>query len=133
MADKIDKALPNVDPEVVLPEEEIVVTEEDKLSEVTPDGAEVVMDEEGGAEVNFDPMSQQQVTQSHFANIADLLPEDILGPIGSELNENYMQYKTSRKEWEDTYIKGLDLLGFKYINPTQPFQGASGATPPVLA
>ena len=34
---------------------------------------------------------------------------------------------------EDTYIKGLDLLGFKYVNPTQPFQGASGATHPVLA
>ena len=75
------------------------------------------MDEEGGAEVNFDPMAQQQVTQNHFANIAELLPDDVLGPIGSELNENYMQYKTSRKDWEDTYIKGLDLLGFKYVNP----------------
>ena len=100
MADKdsIDKALPNVDPEVVLPKEEIVVTEEDKLSEVTPDGAEVIMDEEGGAEVNFDPMAQQQVTQNHFENIAELLEDDVLGPIGSELNENYMQYKTSRKD-----------------------------------
>ena len=51
MADKdnIDKALPNVDPEVVSAPEEIVVTEEDKLSEVTPEGAEVIMDEEGGA------------------------------------------------------------------------------------
>ena len=135
MADKdnIDKALPNVDPEVVLPKEEIVVTEEDKLSEVTPEGAEVIMDEEGGAEINFDPMANQQVTQNHFENIAELLPDDVLGTIGSELNENYMQYKTSRKDWEDTYIKGLDLLGFKYVNPTQPFQGASGATHPVLA
>ena len=124
--DRIDKALPNVDPEVVLPEE-IVVTEEDKLSEVTPEGAEVIMDEEGGAEINFDPMADQQVTQNHFENIAELLPDDVLGSIGSELNENYMPYKTSRKEWEDTYIKGLDLLGFKYTNPTQPFQGASGA------
>ena len=135
MADKdnIDKALPNVDPEVVSAPEEIVVTEEDKLSEVTPEGAEVIMDEEGGAEVNFDPMAEQQTTQNHFENIAELLPDDVLGSIGSELNENYMQYKTSRKEWEDTYIKGLDLLGFKYVNPTQPFQGASGATHPVLA
>ena len=135
MADKdnIDKALPNVDPEVVLPKEEIVVTEEDKLSEVTPDGAEVIMDEEGGAEINFDPMAAQQTTQNHFENIAELLPDDVLGRIGSDLNENYMQYKTSRKDWEDTYIKGLDLLGFKYVNPTQPFQGASGATHPVLA
>ena len=32
-----------------------------------------------------------------------------------------------------SYTKGLDLLGFKYENPTQPFQGASGATHPVLA
>ena len=71
--------------------------------------------------------------EDFFANIAELLPEDVLKPIGSDLNENYMQYKTSRKEWEDTYIKGLDLLGFKYVNPTQPFQGASGATHPVLA
>ena len=135
MADKnnIDKALPNVDPEVVSSPEDIVVTEEDKLSEVTPDGAEVIMDEEGGAEVNFDPMAQQQTTQNHSENLAELLPDDVLGSIGSELNENYMQYKTSRKDWEDTYIKGLDLLGFKYVNPTQPFQGASGATHPVLA
>ena len=130
MADKdnIDKALPNVDQEVVLPKEDIIVEEEQKETEVGPDGAEVIMDEEGGAEVNFDPMSEQQVTQDHFANLADLLPEGVLGPIGSTLNENYMQYRTSRKDWEDTYTKGLDLLGFKYVNPTQPFQGASGAT-----
>ena len=86
--DRIDKGLPNVDQEVVLPKEELVVTEEDKLSEVSPDGAEVIMDEEGGAEVNFDPMSQQQVTQDHFANIAELLPDDVIDPLGSELNEN---------------------------------------------
>ena len=135
MADKdnIDKALPTVDPEIVVAPEDIAVTEEEKLSEVTPEGAEVIMDEEGGAEVNFDPMADRQVTQNHFENIAELLPDDVLGRIGSDLNENYMQYKTSRKDWEDTYIKGLDLLGFKYVNPTQPFQGASGATHPVLA
>ena len=85
------------------------------------------------AEVNFDPAAEQQAGGDHNANIAELLPDDVLGRIGSDLNENYMQYKTSRKEWEDTYIKGLDLLGFKYVNPTQPFQGASGATHPVLA
>ena len=43
-----------------------------------------------------------------------------------------MNYKSSRKEWEDGYIKGLDLLGFKYEERTQPFQGASGVTHPVL-
>ena len=121
MADKdnIDKALPNVDQEVVLPKEDIVVTEEDKLSEVTPDGAEVIMDEEGGAEINFDPRAQQQNPQDHFANLADTLSDDILDPIGSDLYENYMQYKGSRKEWEDTYTKGLELLRFTYLNPNK--------------
>jgi len=47
--------------------------------------------------------------------------------------QNYMDYKTSRKDWEQSYIQGLDLLGFKYENRTEPFQGASGATHPVLA
>ena len=43
-----------------------------------------------------------------------------------------MNYKSSRKEWEDSYVKGLDLLGFKYEDRTQPFDGASGVTHPVL-
>ena len=44
-----------------------------------------------------------------------------------------MDYKASRKDWESSYTSGLDLLGFKYENRTEPFQGASGATHPVLA
>ena len=131
--DSIDKALPNVDPEVVLPPEEIVVTEEQKEAEVTPDGAEVIMDEEGGAEINFDPNAAPPMGQDHFGNLAENVEDDVLGKLGSDLYENYMQYKSSRKDWEDSYTKGLDLLGFKYVNPTQPFQGASGATHPVLA
>jgi len=39
----------------------------------------------------------------------------------------------SRKDWEQAYITGIDLLGFKYVQRTEPFQGASGATHPVLA
>ena len=131
--DSIDKVLPNVDQEVVLPPEDIVVTEEQKEAEVTPDGAEVIMDEEGGAEVNFDPNAAPQQGQDHFGNLAENVEDDVLGRLGSDLYENYMQYKSSRKDWEDSYTKGLDLLGFKYVNPTQPFQGASGATHPVLA
>ena len=68
MVDKIDKALPNVDQEVNIQPEEITVTETDKLSTVNPEGTEVIMDEEGGAEVNFDPMAQQQMSQNHFDN-----------------------------------------------------------------
>ena len=72
-------------------------------------------------------------TESHFDNLADLLPDEVTDPIGSDLRFQYQDNKTSRKEWEQTYTQGLDLLGFKYENRTEPFQGASGATHPVLA
>jgi hypothetical protein len=135
--DNIDKALPNVEQTIKVPgEEEIAATEtevtEDRVP--SPDDVEVTTTEDGGAEINFEPGAvNQSGTEAHFDNLADLLPEDVLGPLASTLYENYMQYKQSRKDWEDSYVKGLDLLGFKYENPTQPFQGASGATHPVLA
>jgi hypothetical protein len=69
----------------------------------------------------------------HFANLNELLPEEDTDEIGNQLQNDYMEYKMSRKEWERAYIVGLDLLGFKYTNRTEPFQGASGATHPVLA
>ena len=96
---------------------------------------EVTSEEDGGATIDFDPNANLKIpgTESHFDNLADLLPDDVLDPIGSELRFQYQDNKTSRKEWEQTYTQGLDLLGFKYENRTEPFQGASGATHPVLA
>jgi hypothetical protein len=135
MAD-IDKALPNVEQEIKLPsEEEIAEASQGNIEEqVGPEDVQVEQDEDGGATITFDPEAVNQPgTNEHFDNLADLLPEDVLGSLGSELYENYMQYKASRKDWEDAYTKGLDLLGFKYENRTQPFTNASGATHPVLA
>ena len=65
-------------------------------------------------------------------NLAELLPESVLGKLGSELAENYQTYKSARKDWEDSYTKGLDLLGFKY-EKNRTFSRSSGATHPVLA
>ena len=131
---EIDKNLPNTDlPSVVAPDMDVEVTDETKL--VESDNVEATELPDGGMEINFDPNSGIKVpgTEAHFDNLADLLPDEILTPIGSDMQANYMDYKMSRKEWEDTYIKGLDLLGFKYRVRTEPFQGASGATHPVLA
>jgi len=134
MAD-IDKALPNVEQTITIPpEEEIIAHKETGITQVSEDDVQVEQQDDGSVEINFNPNAVNQPGgEGHFDNLADLLPDDVLGKLGSELNENYMQYKSSRKDWEDTYTKGLDLLGFKYENPTQPFQGASGATHPVLA
>ena len=130
MAD-IEKGLPTeVRTEIKVPGEDIEVKEE--IQEKGP--IEVTPEEDGGATIDFEPGSINiPGTESHFDNLADLLPDDVLGPLGSELKADYMDYKTSRKDWEKSYTDGLDLLGFKYENRTEPFQGASGATHPVLA
>jgi hypothetical protein len=131
MAD-IDKSLPNeVRTEVELPAEE-EVTEQEEIVEQGP--VEVIPEEDGGVTLDFEPGAINiPGTENHFDNLADILPEDILEPVGNDMVNNYMDYKSSRKDWEQTYIQGLDLLGFKYENRTEPFQGASGATHPVLA
>ena len=132
----MDKALPNVETEIKTPsDEEVAIAEQETAEEqVSPDDIDIVQEEDGSATINFDPSAVNQPGgESHGDNLAELLPESVLGKLGSELAENYQTYKSARKDWEDSYTKGLDLLGFKYENPTQPFQGASGATHPVLA
>ena len=133
MAD-IDKSLPNVKTSIEVDPQEEIEIEQQKAEELSEQPIEVNEQEDGSVEVNFDPSKVNIEGQpTHFDNLAELLPDDILDPIGNELVENYMDYKSSRKDWEQTYKQGLDLLGFKYDNRTEPFTGASGATHPVLA
>jgi hypothetical protein len=135
---EIDKALPNSKRTTIeLPDQnqiqEELVQEINKEQQV-PEEVEVIETEEGGAEISFDPSKvMAEGSENHFANLAEYLEDDALGPLGSELKGMYLDYKSSRKEWEDSYTKGLDLLGFKYEDRGEPFQGASGATHPVLA
>ena len=136
MADKdnIDKALPNVEQTVTLPPEEEIVEAQETIEESQPGEPEVVEQEDGSVDINFEPGGVNQAgTEDHYTNLAELLPDDILDKVGGDLFGDYTEYKNSRSEWEQTYTKGLDLLGFKYTNPSQPFEGASGATHPVLA
>ena len=137
MAD-IDKALPNeVRKEIELPgEEELQETlaEEVSLEEESPEPVEIQENEDGSVDINLDPSAASpEGGDEHYSNLAEFLPDDILGRIGSDLAQKYLDYNSSRKEWEKTYTNGLDLLGFKYNNRTEPFSGASGATHPVLA
>ena len=123
MAD-IEKGLPNI--KDILPGGAEEVTDVN-IAEVPLKGPiEVTSEEDGGATIDFDPSANLNIpgTESHFDNLADLLPDDVTDPIGSELRFQYQDNKTSRKEWEQTYTQGLDLLGFKYENRTEPFQGA---------
>jgi hypothetical protein len=131
----IEKSLPNVRTTVKSPSKRDQLDDlQEQLAQQSQDPIEITRTEDGGAEINFDPQAVVgQGGQNHEENLADFLDDDILKEVGSQIIENYSDYKSSRSEWEDTYVKGLDLLGFKYENRSEPFQGASGATHPVLA
>ena len=130
---EIDKGLPNTRTKLDIPSEE-EIAEEVAVQEPEKGPIEVIPEEDGGVTLDFEPGAiNVPGTESHFDNLADLLPDEVLEPIGNEMVQNYMDYKSSRKDWEQGYIQGLDLLGFKYENRTEPFQGASGATHPVMA
>ena len=133
---EIDKSLPNVEQTIKVPnpeEVEVEIAEEQaKNQPVNP--VDVQENPDGSVDVNFQPgLVNPGEDESHFANLADLLDDSILTPLGHELFENYSDYKSSRKDWESAYREGLDLLGFKYEQTSEPFKGASGATHPVLA
>ena len=136
MAD-IDKSLPNVEQEIKVPSpEEVEVAKVDEQKEVDEQGnpVEITQNDDGSVDINYDPsIGSVEGGEEHYANLAEHLPDDVLGRLGSTLYQNYQDYKNSRKDWERGYREGLDLLGFKYDNRTEPFQGASGATHPVLA
>ena len=135
---EIDKSLPNTKrTKIDLPDQKDIqetLAQEINREQSIPEEVEVVTTEDGGAEVAFDPsQAMMEGSENHFANLAEYLEDDVLGPLGSELKGMFLDYKSSRKDWEDSYTKGLDLLGFKYEDRGEPFQGASGATHPVLA
>ena len=135
MAD-VDKSLPNVRQTVTVPSDEEQMEVQTALQETIPSGdnTEITENEDGSVDINFEPGAEApEGADNHYANLADLLPDSILEPLGSELYGNYTDYKESRREWEQSYTKGLDLLGFQFEQRTRPFQGASGATHPVLA
>ena len=94
------------------------------------ESTEVVETDDGGAIVGE---MDEEIVVDFSSNLAETLDEDELNNLSSELRQQYEDDKESRSDWIDSYTKGLDLLGFKYNERSQPFQGASGVTHPLLA
>ena len=67
------------------------------------------------------------------ANLAEFVEETELGRISSEIVNEVQEDINSRKEWEDQYKSGLELLGMNYEDRAEPFEGASGIVHPLLA
>jgi hypothetical protein len=119
---EIDKTL-NEAPQGV---EEEIITE--GVSEGTPLEVEV----EGDEAVSLGPVPTD--TGDEFANnLAEVIEEETLAKISNELRAQFSVDQTSRKDWEQSYIKGLDLLGFKYQEVSNPFRGAASVSHPLLA
>ena len=117
-------------PTDVLPEDVELEAQDMNPSEDT----NIEMMEDGGAEIDFDPQAEaMQGAEQHDANLVDFLEDSTVAEIASELLAEFDECDSSREEWERTYKQGLELLGFKYEDRNEPFQGASGATHPVLA
>ena len=108
--------------------EEQSVTIETPEDQLTVENIE--MTEDGGALIN--PL-EAPIDTSFDANLAEFIDEKDLQDISSDLIGDYKEDSSSREEWYDAYAKGLKLLGFKYEDRSQPFQGASGVTHPLLS
>ena len=99
----MDKALPNVTTEIKTPsDEEVAISEQETVdAQVGPEDVEVTQEEDGSATINFDPAAVNQAGgEGHGDNLAELLPEDVLGKLASELAENYQTYKAARSDWK---------------------------------
>ena len=112
-------------------EEEILVQEVGTTVNLSDpnsqEGVEII--EDGSAIIG-----EQETQPIGFnSNLAEVLEEGYLQSVANELNEKIDNDKTTREEWEQSYTKGLDLLGFKYEERTRPFRGASSVNHPVLA
>ena len=103
-----------------------------------PGGAEIIEDADGGVtiqallgddEIDGTPPEAME----HGANLAEYINERTLSSLASELLADYQDDLQSRQEWEEAYASGLDLLGIKYEERSEPFDGASGVTHPLIS
>lgn len=101
------------------PEIEIEV-EDPKSMTIEIDGIEIDLNPPSGGGDNFDD------------NLAEFLDESVLTTIGSDLIEEVASDITSRKDWVEMYVKGLDVLGMKYEERTEPWNGACGVFSTIL-
>ena len=102
--------------------------------EIVNPAAVAVETDDGGVVVDFEgSMTEDLIGPEHNGNLAEFLEESDLDEMGSELVSDFESDRTSRKEWSRSYVKGLDLLGMKIEERTQPWEGASGVFHPLLS
>ena len=126
----------NIDRITDLIDLDIEAGQEVEIEEPLPEGGdiEVNFQQDGSAFLDFMPDEEDMLLDTPFdANLAEYIDDSELGAIAAQLLGDFEEDRMSRDEWEDAYVKGLTLLGFKYEDRDRPFPGASGVTHPLLA
>ena len=121
-----------LDEEDMMAEVEIEMPDSLDMGPISED-VEIVEEEDGSVVIDFEPQDQRGMTEDFSANLAEEMPDGLLGRLASDLIGEFDENKSGRQEWEDAFANGLELLGFSYEERSQPFRGASGVTHPLLA
>ena len=108
------------------PMDDIEVVEESDATVTPTDDGGVVIEFES-VEVDVEPEDTE-----HDANLAEYISEADLESMASELVGDFLADRRTRDDWAMAYVKGLDLLGMKIEDRTQPWEGASGVFHPML-
>ena len=107
--------------------------QEEEALEIDIVNPEMVTLSDGSVEITLIPEKESEEESEFNENIAEILDDGELQSLASELLELVDADVNSRKDWADTYVKGLDVLGFKYEERTEPWQDACGVYSTVLA
>jgi hypothetical protein len=92
-----------------------------------------VFDEDGGMVIDLDPDAGELLGARHDSNLVEFLSEQDLQLLAGELVGSFEADRTSRADWEDSYVRGLDLLGLKFEDRSTPWEGACGVFHPMLS
>jgi hypothetical protein len=85
----------------------------------------------GDIEIELSP-GKEDTDEEFDANLAEFMDASALDSLGSELVSDFTKDIGDRKDWIQTYVDGLKLLGLKYEDRTEPWQGACGVFHPML-
>ena len=112
---------------------ELMDSDDDAALEIEIVNPDMVTLDDGSVEITIVPGAEPSDMGGFDTNLAETLEEGVLNELADDLVGMISADIESRKDWADTYVKGLDVLGFKYEERTDPWEGASGVYSTVLA
>jgi hypothetical protein len=86
----------------------------------------------GDIEIDLIPRDDETGGEDFDANLADYVEDGVLDSLGKELVDDFTKDIGDRRDWIQTYVDGLKLLGLKYEDRTEPWAGACGVFHPML-